>query len=54
MPTRDRSARLDEDQLRDLGRALLQRPTEHCFGTELWTLKRVRVLTWRLYGVQFG
>jgi transposase len=35
MPTRGRPARLDEDQLQDLGRALLQRPTEHGFGTDL-------------------
>jgi len=45
---------LDEEQLQALGRALLQRPTEHGFGTELWTLKRVGVLIERLYGVKFG
>ena len=28
--------------------------TEHGFGTELWTLKRVGVLIERLYGVKFG
>ena len=48
MPTRGRPARLDDGQLQALGRALLQRPTEHGFGTELWTLKRVGVLIERL------
>ena len=54
MPTRGRPARLDDEQLQALGRALLQSPTEHGFGTELWTLKRVGVLIERLYGVKFG
>jgi len=54
MPARGRPARLDDEQLQALGRALLQRPTEHGFGTELWTLKRVGVLIERLYGVKFG
>ena len=44
MPTRGRPARLDDEQLQALGRALLQKPTEHGFGTELWTLPRVGVL----------
>ena len=54
MPTRGRPARLDEDQLQALARVLLDKPTEHGFGTELWTLKRVGVLIERLYGVKFG
>jgi transposase len=54
MPTRGRPPRLDDEQLQALGRALLQSPTEHGFGTELWTLKRVGVLIERLYGVKFG
>ena len=54
MPTRGRPARLDAEQLQALGRALLQSPTEHGFGTELWTLKRVGALIERLYGVKFG
>ncbi len=33
---------------------LLQSPTEHGFGTELWTLKRVGVVIERLHGVRFG
>jgi transposase len=54
MPTRGRPARLDDEQLQALGRALLQRPSEHGFGTELWALKRVGLLIERLYGVKFG
>ncbi len=49
-----RPAQLDAQQLEGLRRALLQRPTEHGFGTELWTLKRVRLLIERLYGVSFS
>ena len=54
MPGRGRPARLDETQLQALGRTLLQSPTAHGFGTELWTLKRVGVLIGRQYGVKFG
>ena len=35
MPTRGRPARLDDEQLQALGRALLQSPTRHGFGTEI-------------------
>lgn len=54
MPTRGRPARLNEQQLQSLGRALLQKPTEHDFGTELWTLKRVGALIEWMYGVKFS
>ena len=54
MPPRGRPARLDAQQLQALGRALLDKPTDHGFGTERWTLKRVGVLIERLYGVKFG
>ena len=54
VPGRGRTSRLEQDQLAGLRRALLQRPTEHGFGTELWTLKRVGVLIQRLYGVKYG
>lgn len=54
MPTRGRPARLDDSQLQALRRALLESPTAHGFGTELWTLKRVGVLIKRLHGVTFG
>lgn len=54
MPGRGRPARLDEGQLQALGRTLLQSPTEHGFGTELWTLKRVGALIERQHGVKFS
>lgn len=54
VPGRGRPARLDEGQLEQVRRAVLQKPTEHGFGTDLWTLKRVGVVIKRLHGVQFG
>jgi transposase len=54
MPTRGRPARLDDEQLQALARVLLQSPTEHGFGTELWTLKRVGVVVQRMFGVEFS
>ncbi len=54
MPSPGRPARLDDSQLKDLRRALLHKPTEFGFETELWTLKRVGVLVQRRYGVKFG
>ena len=53
-PSRGRPSRLDESELEGLRRAILQKPTAHGFGTELWTLKRVGVVIQRLYGVKFG
>jgi transposase len=49
-----RPAQLDAAQLEGLRAALLHSPLTHGFGTELWTLKRVRVLIERLYGVTFS
>jgi len=49
-----RPAQLDTWQVDALRRALLQGPLAHGFGTELWTLKRVRALIERLYGVHFS
>ncbi|KVW33858.1 hypothetical protein WK94_31230 [Burkholderia ubonensis] len=49
-----RPAQLDASQLEGLRVALLQGPLSHGFGTELWTLKRVRALIERLYGVTFS
>lgn len=49
-----RPARLEAWQLEGLVRALLKKPSEYGFETELWTLKRVGVLIHRLYGVKFG
>ena len=54
VPGRGRPGRLAEEQRAGLRRALLQSPTAHGFGTELWTLKRVGVLITRMYGVEFG
>lgn len=49
-----RPAQLDTGQIDALRMALLQGPLAHGFGTELWTLKRVRALIERLYGVRFS
>lgn len=54
VPAPGRPARLSERELADLRRVLLQSPTEHGFGTELWTLKRVGALIQRRYGVEYG
>ena len=54
VPEPGRPARLDAAQLAQLRSALLQSPTEHGFGTELWTLKRVAAIIHRLHGVRFG
>jgi transposase len=54
MPARGRPPRLHDEQLQELARMLLQRPTEHGFGTELWTLKRIGALIERRFGVKFG
>ncbi len=40
--------------LRRLREAILQSPTEHGFGTELWTLKRVGAVMERLHGERFS
>lgn len=49
-----RPAQLDAQQLEGLRLALLRGALAHGFGTELWTLKRVRELVRRLYGVTFS
>jgi transposase len=54
VPERGRPALLQADELAALRAALLQSPTEHGFGTELWTLKRVGLLIERMHGVRFG
>jgi transposase len=51
---RGRPARLDADQLEALRRAILEKPTEHGFGTDLWTLKRVGVVIKRLHGIKYS
>lgn len=54
VPLRGRPTKLNELQREELRRAILQNPTEHGFGTELWTLKRVGVVIKRLHGVSFS
>jgi len=54
VPERGRPAQLDDEQLAAVRAAILQNPTEHGFGTELWTLKRVGTVIERLHGVRFG
>lgn len=54
VPERGRPAQLDVGQLATVRAAILQSPTEHGFGTELWTLKRVGTVIERLHGVRFG
>lgn len=51
---RGRPGKLDAGQHEQLRRAILQKPTEHGFGTDLWTLKRVGVLIKRLHGVKYS
>jgi transposase len=47
-------AQMTPADLAALRRIVMQSPTQHGFGTELWTLKRVGALIERLYGVRFG
>jgi transposase len=54
VPERGRPAQLDAAQLASVRTTLLQSPTEHGFGTELWTLKRVGSVIERMHGVRFG
>lgn len=49
-----RPAQLDAGQLEGLRLALLQGAMAHGFGTELRTLRRVRALIERLFGVRFS
>jgi transposase len=53
VPGRGRPAQLDGQQLVAVRATLLQSPTEHGFGTELWTLKRVGAVIERMHGVRF-
>ncbi|MDT8843300.1 IS630 family transposase [Paraburkholderia fungorum] len=54
VPERGRPAQLDEQQLAAVRATLLQSPTEHGFGTELWTLKRVGAVIERVHGIRFS
>ena len=54
VPGRGRPAQLDAAQLDQVRAAVLQSPTEHGFGTELWTIKRVGAVIKRMHGVDFS
>ena len=54
VPEPGRPAQLDAAQLAAVRAVVLQSPTEHGFGTELWTLKRVGAVIERMHGVRFG
>ena len=49
-----RPARLDAEELGRVQIALLEGPTAHGFGTPLWTIKRVRLLIERQFGVKYS
>lgn len=51
---RGRPGKLDANQHEQLRRAILRKPTEYGFGTDLWTLKRVGVVIKRLHGVKYS
>jgi transposase len=54
VPERGRPAQLDQRNWRRCGQPSCKVPTEHGFGTELWTLKRVGAVIERMHGVRFG
>lgn len=54
VPERGRPAQLGESQLAQVRAAVLQGPTEHGFGTDLWTLKRVGAVIERMHGVRYS
>ena len=54
VPERGRPAQLDDAQLAQVRAAVLQGPTEHGFGTDLWTLKRVGAVIERMHGVRYS
>ena len=49
-----RPARLGAEELGRVQIALLEGPTAHGFGTPLWTIKRVRLLIERQFGVKYS
>jgi len=54
MGGKERPAQLDERRLEALRRSLLTSPTEHDFGSGLWTLKRIRLPIERLFGMSYS
>lgn len=49
-----RPPKLGAEELSGLQVALLEGPTAHGFGTPLWTIKRVRLLIERQFGVRYS
>src|SRR3990172_13295735 len=49
-----RPARLGAEELTRLQVALLEGPTQHGFGTPLWTIKRVRLFIERQFSVHYS
>lgn len=49
-----RPARLGAEELTRLQVALLEGPTQHGFGTPLWTIKRVQLFVEREFGVRYS
>jgi len=49
-----RPPKLGAEELSRLQVSLLEGPTAHGFGTPLWTIKRVRVLIERQFGVRYS
>ena len=49
-----RPPKLGAEELSSLQVALLEGPSVHGFGTPLWTIKRVRVLIERQFGVRYS
>ncbi len=54
VPERGRPAQLDATQRASVRAAVLPRPTEHGFGTERWTRRRVGAVIERQHGVRFS
>lgn len=51
---RGRQCRLSPAQLAELERELLRGPRAHGYATDLWTLRRIAEVIWRLFGVRYG
>jgi transposase len=49
-----RPGQLSEEDKQRLAQALIEGPTAHGFGSELWTLKRVRLFIECRFGVRFS
>lgn len=50
---RGRQCRLSDAQLEELERELLRGPKAHGYSTDLWTLRRIGEVIWRLFRVRY-